>query len=132
MSDINAIQNQGSTQLAASDVQQGLTATTSDPSAPTAALQPQAGGDAATGLANATGTPVSSDPTNQQSEASTDSPELALLREIKSDIGALSTKIDDAQKIAARNGAIAGGVAGGIAGGIVATGVSFIRAKLGL
>ncbi|KIP18159.1 hypothetical protein KY49_3307 [Burkholderia sp. MSHR3999] len=57
--------------------------------------------------------------------------QLVLLRKIDGDIGALTAKIEGIELRAVRNGAIAGGVAGGVAGGIVATGIAFIRHKLG-
>ncbi|WP_244137019.1 hypothetical protein [Burkholderia pyrrocinia] len=57
--------------------------------------------------------------------------QLQLLRKIDGDIGALTATIEGIEQRAVRNGAIAGGVAGGVAGGIVATGIAFIRHKLG-
>ncbi|MCA8194116.1 hypothetical protein [Burkholderia vietnamiensis] len=62
---------------------------------------------------------------------STSTEQLQLLRKIDGDIGALTATIEGIEQRAVRNGAIAGGVAGGVAGGIVATGIAFIRHKLG-
>lgn len=62
---------------------------------------------------------------------STGAEQLQLLRKIDGDIGALTAKVEGIEQRAVRNGAIAGGVAGGVAGGIVATGIAFIRHKLG-
>ncbi|WP_244137135.1 hypothetical protein [Burkholderia pyrrocinia] len=74
------------------------------------------------------------DPAPVTGDARIDSPndeQLTLLRKIDGDIGALTAKVEGIEQRAVRNGAIAGGVAGGVAGGIVATGIAFIRHKLG-
>ncbi|VVE59811.1 hypothetical protein PCA31118_00023 [Pandoraea captiosa] len=61
-----------------------------------------------------------------------ESEELALLRKIDSNVDELRAGIKDAQRLAARNGAVAGAIAGAASGGIVALGIAFARAKLGI
>lgn len=115
MSDINADGNQGTTQI-----QTGLDGT--------------AQGAAAAALSTGDNTDAKqATPAGAQQPAATDADtqQLELLRDIKSDIATLMTKVDNSQKLAIRNGAIAGAVSGSIAGGVVATGLQFIRHKLG-
>lgn len=56
---------------------------------------------------------------------------LVLLRKIDANIGMLTVRLENVEKVAIRNGAVAGAVAGSLTGGIVATGIAFARAKLG-
>ena len=112
MSDINAGTNQVSVRIA------DAAGATAQPDAPTATPQE-------------TGTNTSAASSTAGATTTAGSEQLALLHKIDSDIGALSTKIDDAQKLSVRNGAIAGGVSGAVSGGIVALGLQFVRHKLG-
>lgn len=57
---------------------------------------------------------------------------LRLMRRVDGRLDLMDQKLDALPKTAARYGAAAGAVSGGIAGGLVATGIAFIRAKLGL
>lgn len=120
MSDINADVNQGSTQDAgAAPVVVQPVAAAIDGAAAPATVPPAA----------APTVPVPEAAASTQTTA--DSEQIALLRKIDSDIGALSAKVDESQKLAVRNGAIAGGVSGAVSGGIVALGLQFVRHKLG-
>ncbi|RQZ74812.1 MULTISPECIES: hypothetical protein [Burkholderia] len=60
-----------------------------------------------------------------------DSPELALLKKIDSNVSELKENVAQIEKRAIKYGAAAGAGAGAVAGGIVAMGISFARAKLG-
>ena len=58
--------------------------------------------------------------------------ELDLLKQIDTKLDRIETRVDNLQEVATKQGAIAGAVAGGIAGGLVATGITLIKARLGL
>ncbi|CAB3764162.1 hypothetical protein [Paraburkholderia humisilvae] len=109
---------QGLTQLSAS--------TSGDTGAGTnASTQTPAGSAAAATGADAQSTAAA------QPAATTDSESLALLRKIDANVGVLTTRMENVEKVAARSGAVAGAVAGGLTGGIVGAGIAFARAKLG-
>lgn len=139
---INAVQNAGDTTQTSAPVTTGSitagvpvgTDATNAPNVPNApnvlvaaVLTADAAG--ADGAAATSTAPVA--PAAPQPVLTDDSVAVTLLREIKTDIGALSTKIDDVQSQATRSGAIAGSAAGAVSGGIVALGMQFIRHKLG-
>jgi hypothetical protein len=135
---INAVQNAGDTAQTsapvitggAGGIATGMPVGTDATNAPVpvaAVLAADAAG--ADGAAATSTAPVA--PAAPQPALTDDSVAVTLLREIKTDISALSTKIDDVQSQATRSGAIAGSAAGAVSGGIVALGMQFIRHKLG-